>query len=264
MEDAEDEAVRVELEGKQRLDNVKRRALSSAARQGLPIPPLSSLPKMTLGLQEIVQRDHVVQNTLDELLQDNSLTSGVVATKVESLVELEDLEGRASAEALIQAELQSQASSSVEADIVRVLESVDQKADSLQFTTARNGIIRPITSVAEMKALHRRHVAHVAAVQKSAQKAQHNVEIVMGGFEAKWAALRSDLHSELDELKKAREQLECLSSLAAAEEIAGPLRLAEIRSALAGQRELERHLQGQFAVAMEASASISRNAQQLT
>jgi pre-mRNA-splicing factor CDC5/CEF1 len=263
MEDAEDEAVRIELEGRQRLENMKRRALSSAARRGLPLPPLSSLPKMTIGLQELVQRDHVVQKALDELLEDKNLTSEFVAMTVESLVELEDLEETAAAEALIQAEIESQMSKSLEANIVEVLESVDRTPDPQQFTAARNGTIRPVATVAEMKSLHKRHVAHLAAVLKSVQKAQHNVEIVMGGFEAKREALRKDLHAELDELKKAREQFECLSSLAAAEEIGGPVRLAEIRSALAGQQELERYLQGRFAAERDVSTGTSGNAQQI-
>jgi hypothetical protein len=261
LEDAEDERIRVDREGRLLLETLKSRALSTAARRGLPIPPLSNLSKLSAEMQELVQRDHVMRKALDELENEKELSAGDAARRIENLVELDSAGDTADAEILVREEMLTGSHGCSEADILRTLEEMDESPDVNLFTTARNGSIRPAVSVADMKPVFRRRVASLIALQKTVKKAQANAEIMMAGFEGKRKAIMGELVAELDELKKAREQFACFSSLSAAEEVAGPARLAEVRAEVQEQRQLEQHLQRQYSVAMETTASVSGHVQ---
>jgi hypothetical protein len=212
-------------------------------------------------MQELVQRDYVVHKALDELENEKELSAGDAARRIENLVELDSAGDIADAEILVREEMLTGSHSCSEADILRTLEEMDESREVSPFTTARNGSIRPAVSVSDMKALFRRRIASLTALQKTVKKAEANAEIMMAGFEGKRKAIMGELVAELCELKKAREQFACFSSLAAAEGVAGPARLAEVRAEVEEQRQLEQHLQRRYSVAMETTASVSAHAQ---
>lgn len=254
VEDAEDEVVRLKREGTLALQTAKRGGLSSAARRGLPVPPLSVFPEdMSQEVAELVERDTIVSQIVAECEKHGGIEDGEVAKRIEHAVVLDAGNGNlAAAHALIEEEVtrtKNAGEGVTEAELLKEIKHLRDVDEGRLWVVDENGRITEASSGEDLRNSFRQRAAHASSLKKSVKTAQRNLGKRLHGFDMKRTQLHEELVRVLDLVSKSQQELVCFSQLADAEAAAVPRRVAEMEAAVRGQKVLERRLQQQYALA---------------
>lgn len=247
-EDAEDEALRKERESKEELAFLKKCVLSSAALRGLPIPDAEMMESYPEFAKDLVLRDSVVFNILSTS-EVMSRSSEATSRMIREDVVVDDEVALNDAKRLIEEEINKAPASSVVEEINLLVEHVTQLAKMREVHPALREHEEDALDVLGSSAVNEEYLSRrsqAAMTKKVCHKSQRKLNILLGGYERNRSSKLAKIGTIFEELEAANEQYACFSSLALLEQTAISQRVASLRAAVDGQRQLERDLQTEY------------------